>query len=143
MQRVKTATAIADKPAYSAGGTPGFFRSGDPVAAIPPTIPGQDWFNMMQEEPINVILAAGLTPDPEDDTQLLQAVLLLIAAHAPLPGLATTEAAGISRRATVAEAVAGTAAEPHVTPEGLAAALAANPGGVSMYAAYTISMIGR
>ncbi len=57
--------------------------------------------------------------------------------------LATTAAAGLSRRATVAEAVAGEAAEPHVTPEGLAAALAANPGGVSMYAAYTISMIGR
>jgi len=56
---------------------------------------------------------------------------------------ATTAAAGLSRRATVAEAVAGEAAEPHITPEGLAAALAANPGGVSMYAAYTISMIGR
>ncbi len=44
--------------------------------------------------------------------------------------VATTEAAGISRRATVAEALAGEAAEPHVTPEGLKAALDAK--GVSL-----------
>lgn len=74
MQRVKTPTAVAEKPPYTAEGTPGYFRSGDAVAAIPPTVPGQDWFNMVQGELLAPILATGLTPDPEDDTQLDQAI---------------------------------------------------------------------
>lgn len=141
MQRVRTTTAIPDNPGYTAGGTPGFFTEGNPAASLPATVPGADWCNMMQAEPLNVILAAGLTPDAEDDTQLNQAIDAKIAAATP--GAATTEAAGISRRATVEEAVAGTATDPHVTPEGLAAALAAFSGGTSFGTALILSRIGR
>lgn len=81
MQRVKTPTAVAEKPAYATDGTPGFFRSGDPVQSVPATVPGQDWFNQVQEELVNVILEAGLTLDPADDSQLYQAVLELIGLH--------------------------------------------------------------
>jgi|GEM_PF-1119979 len=138
MQRVKTATAVTSKPAYSESGTPGYFTKGDAVAAIPATVPGQDWYNMVQEELRNLIVAAGLTPSATDDTQLAQAIAALIAAHnvaetahedirALIEGIvipvATVAAAGISRRATVAEALAGLAAEPHITPAGLKAAL--------------------
>lgn len=78
MQRVKTATAIAEKPPYSEGGTPGYFRSGNPVADIPATVPGQDWFNMVQEELIGMLLAAGLTPSSTDEGQLGSIVTTLL-----------------------------------------------------------------
>ncbi len=130
MQRVKTATAIAEKPAYSAGGTPGYFRSGDAVAATPPTVPGQDWFNMIQEEIVNVILAAGFTLNPAADTQLRDAIEALIVEFAPSPGAATTSAQGIVELATNAETIAGTDTVRAVTPAGVKAAIAAN--GVSL-----------
>jgi hypothetical protein len=44
MQRVKTATAVTSKPAYSETGAPGYFTNGDAVAGTPATVPGQDWF---------------------------------------------------------------------------------------------------
>ena len=143
MQRVKTATAITEKPAYNATGTPGYFRSGDAVAAIPATVPGQDWFNMVQEEILAVIVAAGMTPDPETDTQLADAILALIVAHAPAPAQATTTSQGIVELATSAEAIAGTDTERAVTPATLAAALAANSSGTSFGTALILSRIGR
>jgi hypothetical protein len=79
MYPVKTATAVPGLPPYSEDGTPGFFTKGDAVAAILATVPGQDWFNMTQEELLNVIRAAGLTPSATDDTQLRQAIAALIA----------------------------------------------------------------
>lgn len=123
MQRVKTATAIAVKPAYTAGGTPGYFRSGDAVAAIPPTVPGPDWFNMVQEEIVNVILAAGLTLNPEDDTQLADAIAAMIAAQAVTVGPASTTEAGIVERATPEEVLAGEDGVRYVSPADMAAAI--------------------
>ena len=81
MQRVKTSTAVANKAAYSETGTPGHFTNGDAVAGIPATVPGQDWFNMVQEELLNVIKAAEIDPNSTDDTQLAQAIAKLLAAH--------------------------------------------------------------
>ncbi len=133
MHRIDSADATPDH----------LFTEGDPTVPVDATTVTAPWLTDVQENLCQAIEAAGIALAKGDGTQLAQAILALIAANAPTPELATEEAAGLSRRATVAEAVAGEAAEPHVTPEGLAAALAANPGGVSMYAAYTISMIGR
>lgn len=80
MYPVKTATAVTSKPAYTEGGLPGFFTAGNPVAGIPATVPGEHWFNMTQEELLNVIRAAGLIPSATNDTQLCQAVAALILA---------------------------------------------------------------
>lgn len=143
MQRVKTSTAVTEKPAYSATGQPGYFRAGDAVAAIPAAVPGQDWFNMVQEEIAGVITAAGIPLDGTDDTQLTDAILELIASHAPSPGQATTTARGIAELATDAEAIAGVDAERFITPKALAAALAANSGGVTLGTALILSRIGR
>lgn len=143
MQRVRTTTAIPDNPGYTAGGTPGFFTEGNPAASLPATVPGADWCNMMQAEPLNVILEAGLTPDEEDDTQLLQAILALIAANAPTPGAATETVAGIAQIATTEEVEAGTDDATIITPAKLAAVLAAFSGGISMYDALTCSLVGR
>lgn len=125
MQRVKTSTAAAEKPAYSATGMPGFFTSGNAVAAIPATVMGQDWPNMIQEELANVITSAGLELSAEQDTQLRDAIQVLIENAVPDIGAATTAAAGIVELATNAEAVAGEDATRAITPAGLAAGLAA------------------
>ncbi len=127
MQRVKTSTAVTSKPAYSADGTPGFFTKGDAVAGIPATVMGQDWPNMIQEELLNVLLAAGVVPDAEDDSQLAQAIIRLIAASAYTPSAATEDVAGLVTLATLAEALAG-AGDGAITPTTMAAAILAKQG---------------
>lgn len=86
MQRVDTSTAAPTLPAQGAPGTPGYFTQGDPAAPVPATVPGQDWFNAVQEELIALILAAGLTPDKPTLTQVRDAVRILA-------GVRTTTAA--------------------------------------------------
>lgn len=128
MQRVKTATAIDQKPAYSTDGDPGFFRSGDPVQGLPATVPGQDWFNQVQEEIIHVILGAGLALNAEDDTQLYQAVVALIEAAQVEVGQASETAAGIVELATSTEVGELTDAVRAVTPAGLGSVFAKSLG---------------
>lgn len=41
---------------------------------VPPTVPGGDWFNQITNEVLNVLAAAGIVPDKDDDTQLLLAI---------------------------------------------------------------------
>jgi len=54
------------------------FVAEDLATNRPPTEITADWMNALQEEPINVIAAAGLTLDKGDNTQLLQAINILI-----------------------------------------------------------------
>lgn len=75
MQRVTRSTAVAVMPAAPASpGAPGYFTGGDPVAGVPATIPGYEFFNQTQEEPIAVIVDAGITLDASVMTQLRQAI---------------------------------------------------------------------
>lgn len=116
MHRVDTATATAVLPAPEAVGTPGYFTKGDAVGGVAATIPGPDWFNMMQEEMVAVLDAAGVTPDQTkaDYGQLLTALQAL--------GLqdATAALKGRVELATDAEVQAGTDTARAVTPAGLA-----------------------
>ncbi|MGE4265445.1 MAG: hypothetical protein AB7E46_13345 [Desulfovibrio sp.] len=140
---VKTATAVTSKPAYTEGGAPGYFTNGNAVAGIPATVPGEHWFNMTQEELLNVIRAAGLTPSATDDTQLREAVFKLILAavaghnesgtahadiRAALAGInipAASEAvAGVIKQATAAQALVGTDDTTAMSPADVAAAIA-------------------
>jgi len=125
MQRVKTKTAVSDLPAYSETGTPGYFRNGDPVAGTQATVPGQDWFNMVQEELLNVITAAELAPSATDDTQLLQAIMRLIAAGRVTVENASETVAGILKLGTQAQVDMGTDDTAAVTSKKLAVRLAA------------------
>jgi hypothetical protein len=124
MKRVDTATAVAQKPAYATGGTPGYFFNGDPVQGLPPTMPGQDWFNRVQEEIANVITAAGLNLDPTNDSQMAQAITALIASSAYAPSAASETVSGILKLATQAQALAGTDNATAMTPAQVAAAAA-------------------
>lgn len=143
MYPVKTATAVTSRPAYTEGGAPGFFTAGNPVAGIPATVPGEHWFNMTQEELLNVLRAAGLTPSATDDTQLREAILKLILAavaghnesgtahadiRAALAGInipaASETVAGVIKQATAAQALAGTDNTTAMSPADVAAAIA-------------------
>lgn len=70
MDRVDTSTAVASQPAQESPGTPGYFTKGNPSGGTPATVPGQDWFNSMQEEIIGAIEASGQTPDKAEQNQL-------------------------------------------------------------------------
>jgi microcystin-dependent protein len=74
MQRVDTSTAAASPPTQDTAGTPGYFTKGNPTSGTPATVPGQDWFNSVQEELIGIIVAAGLTPSKSNSTQLITAI---------------------------------------------------------------------
>lgn len=123
MQRIRTATAVTSKPPYSAEGTPGFFTEGDAVAGTPATVLGQDWPNMIQEELVNVLVAAGVVPDAEDDSQLAQAIIRLIAASAYTPSAASETVAGLVTLSTLAAALAGTDDSAAMTALKVAAAI--------------------
>lgn len=76
MFRVDTPTATAVMPPLKSAGTPGYFTEGG--AGQSPTVPGADWFNMMQEEVMGVLSAAGVVPDKTKMNQLALAVKQLI-----------------------------------------------------------------
>lgn len=81
MFRIDGPTAAAALPAPAAvSGTPGYFSDGDPLTATPPTTVTNDWANMVQEELIGVVIAAGGTPSKTDHTQLLTALQTLFVA---------------------------------------------------------------
>lgn len=75
MHRVDTSTAAPALPASDPAGTPGYFTKGSPGAGTLATVPGQDWFNAVQEELINVLVQSGITPDKADRTQLWAALV--------------------------------------------------------------------
>ncbi|MCE9848413.1 hypothetical protein LZ626_09965 [Aeromonas allosaccharophila] len=56
----------------------------------PPTVPGGDWFNQMTNEVLNVLEAAGIEPDKEDDTQLHSAIVAVSNAYASHDALRRT-----------------------------------------------------
>lgn len=121
MHRIDSSGATADN----------LFTNGDPTSGVQPTMVDADWLNAVQENICQAIEAAGLVLAKGDGTQLADAILAFIASHVPAPELATEEAAGISRRSTMDEALAGVATTPHITPVQLAAALAAALGGAN------------
>lgn len=122
MQRVKTATATTDNPGYTDSGTPGFFKTGDPLQGIPATVPGAEWFNMAQEELVNAILAAGLELDPLDDTQLLQAIQSMVSdSTGNLAGVVVLSAASTLTESALGKLIRLTGASAYATTLPLAA----------------------
>lgn len=79
MHRVDTSTAIPTLPSPQPMGAPGFFTPGNPGLGQQATVPGPDFFNMVQEELAGVVLGAGLTLDATKTNfgQLLAAIVAL------------------------------------------------------------------
>ncbi len=87
MFRIDNSTAVATRPAPLDVGTPGYFGRGDVAAGTPPTILSADWANMVQEELLGPILAAGLAPSKTNTGQLLAALQQMFA---PLVGFSNS-----------------------------------------------------
>lgn len=75
MHRVDTSTAVAALPPPEPAGAPGFFSKGDPNVGQTATVPGQDWFNAVQEEAIHILSQAGIEPVKGVHTQLMAAIV--------------------------------------------------------------------
>ena len=92
MFRVDNSTAAAALPTPSPAGTPGYFTGGDLVSGIPATIVEADFLNMLQEELITPITAAGIALSKTNHGQLLAALQLLFASAGQVGYFASTTA---------------------------------------------------
>jgi len=95
MDRINHSTATPDRK----------FTAGSGAASIPATVMTPAFANAVQEELCNVVEAAGLTLDPEDNTQLEQAVNAMIAEQAVTVEEATETVAGILTLAQISGTV--------------------------------------
>lgn len=77
MDSVYGSNVSGTAPAAPAVPLVGFPRAGNSLTGEKATRPGPYWFHMITQEQRNVVVAAGLTPDPGDLTQLVQAIQLL------------------------------------------------------------------
>jgi len=74
MKNIWAADAAASPPTAPSIPSVGYPTDGNPVTAVPPTLPGAYWYHMITSELLAVIVAAGLTPDGADLNQLLDAL---------------------------------------------------------------------
>jgi hypothetical protein len=78
MDRYNKGAGSASAPSAPAAAANPYYTEGNPTLGVPATQPGPWWFHMMTEELRALIVAAGLTPDHTDLTQLTQAIAALI-----------------------------------------------------------------
>ena len=94
MYRIDNDTAATVLPTPAAVGPKpnGYFTKGNPQTGIQATTVDDDWANAVQEEICNVITAAGVTLDKTSQTQLRDAIKILIESGAALYGASTSAA---------------------------------------------------
>jgi hypothetical protein len=78
MFRIDNSTASTTVPPQKPVGIPGFFTPGT-VGGQPATIVEADWLNVVQEEMMAILAAAGVTPVKGSSNQVITAILDLIA----------------------------------------------------------------
>lgn len=87
MKKIGDITATADQN--------GEFTNGNVAAGVPPTLLESGWFNSVQREIINVLVAAGVPQNKDKDDQLSEAIKKLAKAAVPDVSDATTDKKGI------------------------------------------------
>jgi microcystin-dependent protein len=65
------------------------FTQGNPANGTPATVVTPEWLTAVQEELVNVLSEAGVAPSKPDNTQLYQAIQILINAAAQFSGMST------------------------------------------------------
>lgn len=103
MDSIYSSSVSATPPAAPVVPLIGFPRAGNALAGEKATRPGPYWFHMITQEQRNVVLAAGLTPDFADLTQLAKAVRVLGAGVGGFSGL-TLSATGSSASVSISVA---------------------------------------
>ncbi|MBR8170579.1 hypothetical protein KDX27_22855 [Burkholderia cenocepacia] len=77
MFRTDQNTAVTALPVPAPAGTPGYFTGGNPATGQAATILDADWLNMVQEELIGILAAAGIAPGKTTYNQVLTALKVL------------------------------------------------------------------
>jgi hypothetical protein len=77
MFRIDNTTAVGTLPVAAAPIVPGYFTDGNPSTGVAATIVDAWWCNMLQEEILTVISAAGITPNKAAHNQLYLALQAL------------------------------------------------------------------
>lgn len=78
MFQIDEATAASSLPTPATAGTQGYFTNGNPAGGVPATIVDADWLNMIQQELINIVQAAGEMPSKTTYNQVLLAIKRLV-----------------------------------------------------------------
>lgn len=81
MDRAFLSGASATPPTAPVSPSVGYTQPGNPGGGVPATKPGPWWYHMITEELRAVIVAAGLTPNQVDTSQLLQALPAALASR--------------------------------------------------------------
>lgn len=102
MDRAFSSGASGTPPSAPASPSSGYATSGNPGTGTPATKPGAWWYHMVTEELRQLIVAAGLTPDYTNTSQVAQAVQALIAAGAANDYKASVRAATTANITTLA-----------------------------------------
>lgn len=82
MDRAFSSGASGTPPSAPGSPSTGYATGGNPGTGTPATKPGAYWYHMVTEELRALIVAAGLTPDHTNTSQIAQAVQAMIAAGA-------------------------------------------------------------
>lgn len=85
--------AAANAPAAPGAPSSGYPTNGDPLASVPPTVPGEWWFHQIGEELRAILTAAGITPNHNTLNQLLTALRSAGVFQTPAQFDSTTKAA--------------------------------------------------
>lgn len=111
MQRIQSVGTVNYLPEPQLSGQPGYFFGGDPNTGKQATVVTAAWLNMVQEELLAVVAAAGIEPDALTRDQLLQAIRFLVESNAvPVMKGATVSAKGAA--GLVPEPPAGSVRKP-------------------------------
>ena len=78
MYRIDNSSAAATLPTPSSPGTAGYYTNGDVGAGILPTIVDADQLNLIQEELMSILTAAGIAPNKTAYNQVLLSIEALI-----------------------------------------------------------------
>ncbi|MCU4119287.1 hypothetical protein [Variovorax sp. N23] len=70
-------TAATTLPTPEAAGTPGFWTEGNPTLGVPATRVRASFLNMLMQELLNILVAAGITPSKTTYNQIAQAIPIL------------------------------------------------------------------
>ena len=111
MQRIQSVGTVNYLPEVQLSGEPGYFFGGDPNTGKQATVVTAAWLNMVQEELLAVVTAAGIEPDALTRDQVLQAIRFLVESNAvPVMKGATASAKGAA--GLVPEPPAGSVRKP-------------------------------
>lgn len=93
MFRIDDPSASPTLPAPEGAGTPGYWTEGNPGGGVPATLVRASFLNMLQEELVSILTAAGIAPSKTTYNQLLQALSSAGVFQTPALGDNSTKAA--------------------------------------------------